>query len=241
MVRRSFLIALLALGSFCQAQDSPTLARTTTLTALFPPDKAKSLADTLPPDKPLRYRVRIPQAESPSGVLVFVKSGESGELPRGDWAAQLDAQNLIWIAADDFGNQHPRSQRILAAIAGLKLMESTEKIDSKRFYIGGISGGGGIASQIMTRFPQYFSGALFIVGAEDWTAAEEPLLPRIAANRYVFITGSADFNQLHMQRMYKKYRGAGITQALLMDLRHFGHQFPNAEQLGQAIDFLDVR
>lgn len=240
MVRRPFLIAMLALGSVSQAQDSPTVSRTTTLTALFPADKAKSLAATLSPDKPLRYRLRIPPGDGPRGVLVFVNSGESGEMPRA-WAAQLDAQNLIWVAADDFGNERPSSQRILAAIVGLKLVESTETLDAKRLYIAGISGGGRIASQVMTRFPQYFNGALFIVGADFWTETEEPLLPLIAANRYVFITGSADFNQLSMQRMYKKYRRHGATQALLMDLRHFGHQYPNAEQLGTGIDFLDAR
>lgn len=240
MVRRSLLIAMLALVSVSQAKNSPTVARTTTLTALFPADKAKSLADTFPVDKPLHYRVRIPPGESRKGVLVFVNSGESGEMPR-TWAAQLDAQNLIWIAADDFGNQHPRPQRILAAIAALKLIETTESIDAQRLYIAGISGGGGIASEVMTRFPQYFRGAMYIVGGELWTATEEPFLPQIAANRYVFITGSADFNQLHMQRLYKNYRQAGISEAMLMDIRHFGHQYPNAEQLGKAIDFLDAR
>jgi poly(3-hydroxybutyrate) depolymerase len=240
MLTRTLLSAMLALGSVSQAEDSPTVARTTTLTALFPADEAKSLASTLSPDKPLRYRVRIPQGGKPNGVLVFVKSGESGEIPR-DWAAQLDARNLIWIAADDFGNEHPRSQRILVAIAALKLMESTETIDAKRLYIGGISGGGRIASQIMTRFPQYFRGALFIVGADLWTDAEKPLLPQITANRYVFVTGSADFNQLSMQRTYASFRQAGVRDAMLMDLPHFGHQFPNAEQLGRAVHFLDAR
>ena len=235
------MIALLALGSVAHAQNSPTVSRTTTLSALFPTDKAKSLADTLPPDKPLHYRVRIPQGGSPSGVLVFVKTGDSGELPGGNWAAELDRQNLIWIAAENYGNNRPSAKRVLAALAGLKLIESTETIDSKRLYIGGISGGGRIASQIITRFPQTFSGALYIVGADDWTAREEPFLARIAENRYVFITGSYDFNRHDMQRMFSKYKGAGITQSLLMDLPRFGHEYPDAEQLGIAIDFLDAR
>ena len=44
-----------------------------------------------------------------------------------------------------------------------------------------------------------------------------------------------------MQRVYRNYRQAGVSEAMLMDLPHFGHQFPNAEQLGKAIDFLDAR
>ena len=83
MVRWSFLIALLALGNVSRRRIRRPSQRTTTLTALFPPDKAKALADTLPPDKPLRYRVRIPQAAASSGVLVFVKPIDSGELPAG--------------------------------------------------------------------------------------------------------------------------------------------------------------
>lgn len=104
-----------------------------------------------------------------------------------------------------------------------------------------MSGSARIASQIITRFPQRFSGALYIVGANFWTSAEEPLKPRIAANRYVFVTGSRDFNQRDMRRAYSKYQRAGVTQALLMDLPGLGHEYPNAEQLGQAIDFLDAR
>jgi hypothetical protein len=41
--------------------------------------------------------------------------------------------------------------------------------------------------------------------------------------------------------MYVNYRQAGVSEAMLMDLPHFGHQFPNGEQLGTAIDFLDAR
>jgi pimeloyl-ACP methyl ester carboxylesterase len=173
-------------------------------------------------------------------VLVFAKPIDSGELPD-NWAAVLDRQNLIWIAADDFGNEHPRAQRILAAIAGLKLIESTTTIDAKRVYVAGMSGGGRIASQIITRFPRRFTGAIYIVGADFWTEAEEPMRPRIAANRYVFVTGNRDFNHRDMRRVFSKYQAAGVAQVLFMDLPAFGHEYPNAEQLEQAIDFLDSR
>jgi predicted esterase len=234
------MVALLALGTAGHARDPATVLRTTTLGALFPAEEARSLAATLDPGKPLRYRVRIPQNSSSPGVLVFVKPIDSGDLPE-NWAAELDRQSLIWIAAEDFGNEHPRAQRILAAMAGLKLIESTETIDLKRVYVGGMSGGGRIASQTITRFPRHFRGALYIVGADFWTQAEERLQPRIAANRYVFVTGSRDFNHRDMRRVVEKYQAAGVHQVLLMDLPGFGHEYPNAEQLGQAIDFLDAR
>jgi predicted esterase len=239
-VRWALVIVLIALSNAGIAQESATAERTSTLAALFPAEEAKALASTIPADKLLRYRARLPKNAAPSGVLVFVKPIDSGELPE-NWAAELDRQNLIWIAADDFGNEQPRAQRILAAIAGLKLIESTTTIDAKRVYVAGMSGGGRIASQIITRFPQRFSGAMYIVGADFWTEAEAPLQPRIAANRYVFVTGSRDFNHRDMRRIFSKYQAAGVTQSLLMDLPGFGHEYPNAGQLKQAIEFLDAR
>jgi predicted esterase len=240
MVRWPLAILLLALCSTGNAQDSPTTARTTTLATLFPAAEAKALDATLAADQPLRYRVRMPRNAALSGVLVFVKPIDSGELPDG-WAAGLDRQNLIWIAAEDFGNDRSRAQRILAAIAGLKLIESTQAIDRKRVYIGGMSGGGRIASQTITRFPQRFTGALYIVGADFRTSAEEPQKALIAANRYVFVTGSHDFNQRDMRRAYSKYQRAGVTHSLLMDIPGLGHEYPDPGQLEQAIDFLDAR
>jgi hypothetical protein len=232
-----FAIGFLALSGVAHAQD--TSERTTTLAALFPPDEARALASTLPPDRALRYRVRIPPGEGPKGVLVFVKPIDSGELPK-DWTSELDRHKLIWVAADDFGNEHPRAERILAAIAGLKLIESSEAIDARRVYIGGMSGGGRIASQTITRFPRRFAGAVYIVGADFWTPAEVPLKPLIAANRYVFVTGSRDFNHRDMKRVFFRYQAEGITQSLFIDLPGFGHEYPNAEQLRQAIEFLDA-
>jgi predicted esterase len=237
VVRLAIASLLLWCGAV-HAQDS--VERITTLSALFPVDEAKALSRTILADQPLHFRVRVPQNAAPGGVLVFVKPIDSGELPAA-WAAELDRHNLIWVAAEDFGNERPRAQRVLAAIAGLKLIESSQAIDSKRVYIGGMSGGGRIASQTISRFPQHFSGALYIVGADFWTAAEKPLLPRIAANRYVFITGSRDFNQREMRRVFSKYQAAGASKILLMDLPGFGHEYPNAGQLCRAIDFLDAR
>jgi predicted esterase len=228
--------------AFCggvHAQES-TREQVTTIAALFPADEAKTLAKTLPIDQALHFRVRIPQNAVQSGVLVFVKPTDDGELP-GGWSAALDRRNLIWIAAEGFGNEHPRAQRVLAAMAAVKLAERLRAIDTKRIYVAGMSGGGRVASTLITRFPRLFTGALYIVGADFWTPAEESLLPGIVARRYVFVTGSRDFNRREMRRVFGKYQAAGASQSLLMDLPRFGHEYPNAEQLETALSWLDDR
>ena len=44
-----------------------------------------------------------------------------------------------------------------------------------------------------------------------------------------------------MKRVYSRYQSSGLTASLLMDLPAFGHVYPDAEQLTQAIGFLDAR
>jgi hypothetical protein len=231
-------IACLLVCGVAAAQE--TTERTATLIELFPPDEAMALAKTIPAGEPIHFRMRFPKNAANCGALVFVKPVDSGELPEG-WGPVLDEKNLIWIAAERYGNERPRAQRILAAMAAANLIETLHAVDKTRVYVAGMSGGGRIASQIAARFPRRFDGALYIVGADFWTSAEEKYLPGIVANRYVFMTGARDFNRRDMKRVFAKYEAAGAKNARLMDLPALGHEYPNAAQLAQAIEFLDAR
>jgi hypothetical protein len=83
--------------------------------------------------------------------------------------------------------------------------------------------------------------ALALVGANFWMPDDADLRQKATSNRYVFITGEKDFNRSEMKRTFSRYRSKGLDASLLMDLPGFGHEYPTAQQLGQAIDFLDVR
>ena len=116
---------------------------------------------------------------------------------------------------------------------------STFGVRGVRLYIGGMSGGGRIASMAITKFPQLFDGALYIVGADDFGKAEPARLAAIAANRYVFLTGEKDFNRREMTHVHERYRKAGVSQTLLLDLPRFAHQYPDATDFESALVFLD--
>jgi predicted esterase len=237
---RGLLIAFAAFAAAAHAE--PTLVTTergTTLASLFPPEEAASLSKTLPLDKQVLFRVWLSESKA-SGVLIFVSPTDSGEPPAG-WLALLQQKQLSWIAADGFGNQKLSAQRILAAIMARELIRQTTTVDAKRTYLAGMSGGGRIASLTATRFPQYFAGALYIVGANYWMPKDARLKQRAVANRYVFITGERDFNRSDMKSVFSRYQSGGLTSSLLLDLPAFAHEYPNPEQLGQAIEFLDAR
>jgi predicted esterase len=209
------------------------------LNSLFGSEEASRFADVLPVDERVHWKfVQANPGDSPAGVLVFI-SPDATALPQPDWHPLLRDSNLHWIAAENFGNDKPTARRVLAAIMGLRRLEREFELDRKRIYIGGMSGGGRAASTAITTFPHLFSGALYIVGADAFKRDALTQFPDIRANRYVFITGTRDFNRGEMRAIYRKYVESGAKNALLMDLRKFGHEYPNAEQLKRALDFLD--
>jgi poly(3-hydroxybutyrate) depolymerase len=231
-------LALLVAAPQSRAQ-AVEAQRTVTLGDLFDVAETRELSRTLPADRAVTFRLRIPNGAGTCGVMVFVKPDDSGAF-RGEWAPLFDEHRLMWISADGFGNDKPSAQRVLVAMMAVKLAARSVEIDPSRVYIGGMSGGGRVASQTITRFPQRFSGALYIVGA-DFHLPEEPLRARVISRRYVFITGSRDFNHREMRRVFERYQRAGASASKLLDLPRFGHEYPDAAALGDALDFLDSR
>jgi predicted esterase len=152
----------------------------------------------------------------------------------------LDRRNLVWIAAEGFGNDKRTSQRVLVALMALKHLQRTLPLDRDRLYVGGMSGGGRVASQALSRFPGFFSGALCIVGA-DFVTPESALVPELATKRVVFMTGDGDFNRREIRRVYSRFLDVGVVRSHLIDLEDFGHQYPDAEQFDAALELLDRR
>jgi hypothetical protein len=236
LIARWLWLALLT-ATFARAEGLTTSESNATLHSLFSPEEVAGLSKTLPSDRVVKFRVWWSDDPNP-GVVVFVSPTDSGKPPEG-WLELLQQRQLSWVAADGFGNRRPSAQRVLVAVMGLSLAQRAGALDRKRVYIGGMSGGGRIASMTAPRFPHLFSGGLYIVGANFWMPDDAKLKQRAAANRYVFITGNEDFNHLDMKGVYSRYRKKGLAGSLLMDIPGYGHQYPNVEQLGEAIAFLD--
>jgi predicted esterase len=232
--------ALLAwLAASAGAQSSLTLERSASLGALLSAEEAHALAKTLPVDQEFRFRVRRPAAADRPGVFVFISPTDSGELPP-EWAEILDQANLEWIAADGFGNSRPTAQRMLVAVMALNVARR-ERVDTRRLYLSGLSGGGRVASECVTHFPHLFTGALFMVGANFYLPAETPARELLATRPLVFLTGSRDFNRREMRQVYERYGHAGLARLLLLDVEGFGHERARPEQLRAALQFLDGR
>lgn len=234
---RFAVTAFLAASAY--AQHGPTVERIASLGSLLAQDEARALAGTLPVDRQIHFRVRRPAATETPGVFVFISPTDSGELPA-EWVDVLDQANLEWIAAERFGNSRPTAQRMLVAVMALNLARR-ESLDARRLYVSGLSGGGRVASECITHFPHLFTGAVFMVGADFYLPSEAAPRELLAGRPLVFLTGDRDFNHREMREAYDRYRDAGLSRLLLLDVNGFGHERARPEQLRAALRFLDGR
>lgn len=84
-----------------------------------------------------------------------------------------------------------------------------------------------------------FKGAIYICGAEDRIDKSSELFSQLKNNRYVFLTGSEDFNLTY--RIYRKYESAGVKNIELIRVPRMSHSNPDTLYFRKAINYLDQR
>jgi len=242
----SMLLVLLCLSSWLPgitlAQEVPEhgdFQIQLTLNQLLGEQQAKIYNKFIPADELLKWRVYLPDNESTDlpGLFVYVSPLPSGRIDS-RWRDVMDQQNLIYIGADDSGNKVPVNRRVILASMAVKALAQQVSFDSKHIMISGFSGGGRVASILASQYPEAFTGALYICGVNFWKKSQTPMVDRLIKNRFVFLTGSRDFNLNETRRIYRRYVKAGATHSKLMVIPHMSHEHPDARNLTEALDFL---
>lgn len=214
----------------------------TTPLDLLGSDQAAVYEKILAPGEPVSWQVYLPAnptAETP-GVLVYVSPMDSGEIdPR--WREVMDRQNLIYISANDMGNEIPTIRRMVMANLAVQALAKNHVFDTGRIYVSGFSGGGKVASLLATQYPEVFTGAIYICGVYFWKEDQTPNVDRVLRNRFVFLSGSKDFNRVQTRRVQRRYIAAGAAHTELIIVPGMAHRRPDAAYLTKAIRFLDGR
>jgi dienelactone hydrolase len=202
---------------------------------------AQRYAPIMPVDDLIEWEVYVPStydAAKPAGLLVYVSPHDSGRIPS-QWETLMAESNLIWVAAIQSGNEVSPRRRMAYALLATAMIAREYRIARERIYVSGFSGGGRIASMLATKFPGLFKGAIYNCGVNFWDEPTSESLELIKNNRFVFITGSEDFNLRDTRRVFRKYEKAGVQQIKLMVIPHMGHSNPGRSEYAQAITYLD--
>lgn len=216
-------------------------------------------AETPPPYDVAKetYEVILPEGYRKNqayGLFIWIHSGDAPQIPK-PWEAILAKHDLIFIGAKNSGNRRNVFDRIRLAIDANHNARQWLKIDGRRVYVSGFSGGSRVASMLGVAWGDMFSGTICCMGVNFYTDVEAPdgkvygtsflpdeeLLPLIKpACRYSLITGSKDFNLPNTQGAYENgFRKEGFQHVQLLEVPDHGHQPPPAEWLEKAITFLD--
>ncbi|WP_372016574.1 alpha/beta hydrolase [Pseudoxanthomonas sp. 10H] len=193
-------------------------------------------------DETLRWRISAPRdaaARAPQGLVVFVSANGSGTVPA-MWRPLLVEKNLVWIGADDAGNDASTQRRVLQALLAARLAARAHDIDPRRIYLAGFSGGSRVASRMAPLYPQAFRGYVFMGGASAWGREPPRDLPLMRERGYVFVNGSDDFNLDEGRSVSRRFRGAGLDHVEFIEVPGLDHHLPDAAVLGWAIDYLDA-
>lgn len=243
--RKSILAALLFLAWTAASGAEPLRGEVSlagTASGLLGADATAMFGSALDPEEAVEWELYVPEAydpASPPGLLVFISPIDSGRMP-GRYKPVMDDRNLIWIGANHSGNRVRVARRISLALLATALADRHYRIDPERVYVSGFSGGGRTASAVAPEYAQIFKGAIYICGVNFWNARKPKMLDRARDNRYVFLTGSEDFNRSETRRVHRAYRRADIDDVLLLEVPGMDHRMPPADDLATAIDFLDA-
>ncbi|MCH9695755.1 MAG: hypothetical protein K0U72_14665 [Gammaproteobacteria bacterium] len=204
---------------------------------------AEALSGIVDADQEISWQMYVPETydpQKPAGLMVFVSPTPRGGMPIG-WKPVFDESNLILISADSSGNRTRTKKRMFFAVLAPYAASQRYNIDPTRIYVSGFSGGGKVASITAIQFANLFTGAIYVCGVESIPKVSPEQLELAKSHRYVFMTGSDDFNRVPTRNMYARYERKGLTNISLVTVPRMAHSIPGEEHFREAMRFLDER
>jgi predicted esterase len=206
------------------------------------------------------YEVFVPESydgERPFGLLVWVSPMPSGRLPQ-MWEKVIEQQNLIWIGANNSGNDRGVGVRFGLALDAVHNVTRRYAIDEGRIYVAGFSGGGKVSSMLAVIYPDVFRGAIPMGGANFyrnipipdkksmmWPANFAPpptkMLERARKDaRIVLLIGTEDFNYQPVKITYEAgYTADKFEHVTLLEVPGLDHSLADETWLQKALRALD--
>lgn len=194
------------------------------------------------------FRIFVP-ADRPAagyGLLVFVPPWGEAAIPPA-WKAALARRGIIMVTMARAGNDAPVLGRRdpLAILAATNVMQRYP-VDPARVYIGGFSGGSKVAFKLAVGYPDLFTGAFLLAGADPLgEAGFAPPAPELfatfaARSRIVYVTGERDEINVDLARgSAASLRNFCSEASGMLLVPGLNHELIDRDWLGRALDLLD--
>lgn len=205
------------------------------------------------------FEAYVPESytgKEPYGLLVWINPGPNGRVPE-RYLDVLDEHKLIAVGANNSGNHREVWSRMGLAIDAAHNMKARYRIDARRVYVGGVSGGGRTSSHLGIGFPDVFRGGYYLIGVNYYRtlpSEKDPTgvwrqrfmkptkeLLRLAKerSRHVLLTGDTDGNREQTHVYYGAMTEEKYKYVTYFQVPGMGHSAPDAEWFEKGIVELD--
>ena len=195
-----------------------------------------------------RFALYVPAHVPPDGyaLLVFVPPWNEAKVPP-EWVDTLEKRGMILVTAANIGNDANVLDRRdpVALLAAYNTM-SRYRVDPKRVYVGGFSGGSRVALRLALGYADIFRGVLLDAGS-DIIGEQIPLPPRDllyqfqTSTRVVYVTGQRDaFHQDSDRESRHSLRAWCLSDIDTETMPWTGHQLADAASFSRALTALDT-
>jgi hypothetical protein len=172
------------------------------------------------------------------------------------WEPVMEKSKLICLIPQKVGNDQPTERRLGLTLVGiLKLMERY-RVDSKRIFTSGLSGGARCSLHLAFLHSDVIKGNIAICGADFyepvpkvkapevhdygvWPVAADRVARAKINGRFVLITGDHDFRHGNILDICEGGFAKNNFKFKLIDVPGMGHQLCGPRTLDEAIGFLD--
>jgi dienelactone hydrolase len=204
-----------------------------------------------------KFQLVVPEAYSMNaewGLLVWISPSDAVRIPAG-WEAELGKHRLLVISAYKSGNNRQVTDRFRLALDAASNVCGQFRIDHRRIYIAGFSGGARAASMLAVPYADIFKGTLCVCGVnfyrditgpanETYPAAYTPgtLMLSLArkSRRFVLLTGEMDFNRENTKVILEKgFKRDGFNHVFYLEVPGMKHGLPGPAEFSRALDYLD--
>ncbi len=205
------------------------------------------------------YDLYIPASydgTEPYGLILWINSGVNGRI-RGAWKTVADEKKIIFIGANNLGNNAPTRHRISAAVASAYRAREIFNINENRIYASGSSGGARVATNLAYQFPEWIAGSLCLCGSSYFYEVEQDYQTRTGTydriltyttehleyvksfdQRYAIMTSYEDFREGNIMNIY--HNGMEIDGFKAKFLEKEGtHCNTNTAQFRDALNFVE--
>lgn len=202
------------------------------------------------------FQLRVPEVTTTNqslGLLVWISPADDPSIPT-DWERVLSKHQLLFISPRKCGNLRHPLDRFRLALDATCNMTRRYRVDRKRIYVGGFSGGARIASMLGVAYGDIFTGTLCFSGVNFYTdvaatngqyypATFTPnpgvLLQAKRSGRFVLQSGEHDENRENTQRIATNgFKKEGFRNVLSLEIPGLSHEMPSAATLAAALDYL---